>query len=254
MLAAAIDAQRQVAGERDIEEPLEIPVEIAEGDRVLGSAGGTHDFAGKVVEFRGSGNDSDRARLRARAIERSLRSAQHLDPLHVVERHCKEYRGLAEVGRYRAHALAGDLGDTLSATGAVRSQSAQRQIVHAAAGARSGIDGHQAGNDAREVVYGRRAGLGDLRRIDDADVVGNALSRLLTALRRDDDLLENGRRGRSIGNAEWTLYDCAQRAEQYGIDRSEGADRPAFAKDGAHGALQVSVHRRIVAFLHGSSP
>ena len=59
VLAAAVDPQGKMTGERNVEVALKIPVEVIEGAGVIGIAGGALDFTGEAVEFRRIGDDPD---------------------------------------------------------------------------------------------------------------------------------------------------------------------------------------------------
>ena len=61
------ESQRQVLGQRQVEDALQVAVEIVGLSRVLDRARADLHLAGELVELRAVGNEADGARLRARA-------------------------------------------------------------------------------------------------------------------------------------------------------------------------------------------
>ena len=117
--------QREVRRQGNVKDAIDASIELSVGP--LGIAPADADLAAYGVEGGALGNDPHRPRFRTRAIECSLRPAQDLDSIYIVERHREEHRSLAKIRGHGIDRLRRDV--CRVATRAARSIGSQARSV-----------------------------------------------------------------------------------------------------------------------------
>ena len=248
LLVPAADAQCGGIAERDVQQAVGGigPVGGAAG---LGAVG--RQLRDEFRRIRRVVDDLDGARDRARAVQRALRSAQHLDPLRIGEVQVDEQRNLIDVGRHQRHALPGQVRRSARIVGV---ESANHDVAVAAVGARPEVGNADARQQARDVGEVRDPGRSQLRTRDRRDVVGHVQHVLFAAAGGDDDFLErvarvcgshlgcaaergrDGRRERPVRMSDqdqWNLPSNRKSHHSYG--RRTLTPPPLLCKGTSHG-------------------
>ncbi|MBV6418364.1 MAG: hypothetical protein CMLOHMNK_03183 [Steroidobacteraceae bacterium] len=188
------DAQRRGFAERNVDDSVDAVADIV---RAVHFRAGGGDAAGELAGLRGARDVAHGAAEGARAVQRALRTAQHFDPLDVLQQEVRVDGRLVEIGRHRRDGR--EL--VVAIGGTVRVHAADHDAVDDAGVAVTAIDDRDAWHGAHQVSV-----IEDLPAFEDIsgdrrDVVGHIDHRFGAPRRRDDDLLERRRstlRGRLL--------------------------------------------------------
>src|ERR1700722_16536855 len=203
--------------------------------------------AGDIVEIRTFRNEANGARQGTRSIQRTLRTAQHLDALDVIEWHGKENRRFTEICRYWTHRYVLVDGAGRATTRSVRPETAKHKVIVACPSRRTLINVSEARHELAYVF--ERIDVTQLISRHDADVVGHILHRFDAPLRADDDLLERPsawrrNRGRSAGPLLRSNSRAGENQRSSGVHESRPA---ALFQDAAYGEPKLR-HTTLCSF------